>query len=342
MFRHLRPAEINRPQWDALIEAAPNGIIYALTWYLDSASPGWEALVKEEAGRYVAVLPLPVRRKLGFNYVQQPLLTQQLGLFYAPAAPPTASDWQHIGALLRRHFRFIVRYAFNTGNEEARDLGRLGPAFAPFAGAVATNYHLSLRPPYAALRAGYSANRRWRLNQARRRGLCLEPSTDIERLIALFRENTAGKMYGGVGEEAYRALRAVYAAASRAGLAALWQARPPGGEVGAMILLVRFRQQLIYLFSATNAAGKKAGAISLLLDAVVQAHAGQDLCLDFEAPADKDVVHFYRSFGPAPVPYGTIALNQLPWPVRQLRAARLALVRRLAPRPAAGPDSGAG
>lgn len=340
MFRYVRPAELNRPQWDALIEAAPNGMIYALTWYLDSVSPGWEALVKEEAGRYVAVLPLPVRRKLGFNYVQQPLLTQQLGLFYVPQVPPTDADWQQIGALLRRHFRYITRYAFNTGNAEALDLGGPGSAFAPFTGAVATNYHLSLRPPYAELRAGYSPNRRWRLNQAQRRGWCLEPSTDIERLIALFRENTAGKMYGGVNEEAYRALRAVYAAASRAGLATLWQARPPGGEVGAMILLLRFRRQLIYLFSAADAAGKKAGGISLLLDAVVQAHAGQDLRLDFEAPADKDVVHFYRSFGPAPVPFGTIALNRLPWPVRQLRAARMALVRRLAARPA--PENGAG
>jgi hypothetical protein len=340
MFRHLRPAEINRPQWDALIEVAPNGMIYALTWYLDSVAPGWEALVKEEAGRYVAVLPLPVRRKLGIKYLQQPLLTQQLGLFYAPKAPPTSADWQQIGALLLRRFRFITRYAFNTGNEEALDLGRLGPAFASFTGAVVTNYHLSLRPPYAELLAGYSPNRRWRLNQARRRGWCLEPSVDIEQIIRLFRENAAGKMHGGVGEEAYRALRAVYAAASRAGLAALWLARPAGGEVGAMILLLRFRQQLIYLFSATNTAGKKAGAISLLLDAVVQAHAGQDLRFDFEAPADRDVVQFYRSFGPVPVPFGTIALNQLPWPVRQLRAARMALARRLAAPPAAGPDNG--
>jgi hypothetical protein len=340
MFRYVRLTELNRPQWDALIQAAPNGMIYALTWYLDSVAPGWEALVKEEAGRYVAVLPLPVRRKLGFKYLQQPLLTQQLGLFYAPDAPPTAADWQQIGALLRQHFRYITRYSFNTDNAEVLDLSRLGSAFAPFTGAVVVNYHLSLRPPYAELRAGYSPNRRWRLNQARRRGWNLEPGTDIEQLIALFKEHTAGKLYGGVGEEAYHALRAVYAAASRAGLAALWQARPPGGEVGAMILLLRFRQQLIYLFSATDAAGKKAGAISLLLDAVVQAHAGQDLHLDFEAPTDKDVVHFYRSFGPAPAPFGTIALNQLPWPVRQLRAARMALLRRLAARPAPGNDAG--
>ena len=94
MLRHVRHAEIDRSQWDALINQAPNGLIYALTWYLDSVSPGWEALVKEVAGRYVAVLPLPVRRKYGFSYLLQPLLTQQLGLFYAETAAPTAADWQ--------------------------------------------------------------------------------------------------------------------------------------------------------------------------------------------------------------------------------------------------------
>jgi hypothetical protein len=324
MYRHVRHAKIDRPQWDSLINQAPNGIIYALTWYLDIVSPGWEAFIKEEAGRYVAVLPLPVQSRFGLKYLKQPLLTQQLGLFYSPTAVPTAVDWQQLGALLRQQFRFITRYSFNTGNAEALDSQEFEPK-------IFTTYHLSLRPPYAELQAGYTKNRRWRLNQARRRGLVVEPSADIELLIRLFRENTVEKIYGGVSEEAYRLLRALYAAASQAGLAALWQARPPQGEVSAMILLLRFKNQLIYLFSAADAAGKNAGAISVLLNGVVQAHAGQDLYLDFEAPQVESVAHFYRSFGPEAAPFRTISLNRLPWPVRQLKAARTALVRRLRP-----------
>ncbi|RZK88596.1 MAG: hypothetical protein EOO62_37450, partial [Hymenobacter sp.] len=126
MIRHVPSREIDRPQWDALITDAPNGLIYALTWYLDIVSPGWEALIKEEAGRYVAVLPLPVRRKFGLRYLQQPLFAQQLGLF--ALHPPTAADWQQVAQLLRRHFRFITQYAFNTGNAELLGAGKPGLA----------------------------------------------------------------------------------------------------------------------------------------------------------------------------------------------------------------------
>ncbi len=331
MIRYLRPAEVDRPQWDALLARAPNGLIYGLSWYLDIVSPGWAALVKEEAGRYVAVLPLPVRTKWGLRYLRQPLFAQQLGLFYL--AEPTAADWQQIGQLLRR-FRFITQYAFNTGNAELLGAGQ--PALA---GAALTTYYLSLQPAYPQLLAGYKANRRWRLNQARRRGLHIEPSTDIDRLVQIFAENTAPKIYGVIGEAyEYRLLRALYAAASQRHMAQLWQARAATGEVVAMILLFKFNGQLTYIFNCSTAAGKEAGAISVLLDEVFRAHAGQAITFDFEAPEVANVAHFYASFGSVAAPFLAITANRLPWPVRQLRAARRALYRRLRPRPADAGD----
>lgn len=328
MLRYLDPTEIDRRQWDALIARAPNGLIYALSWYLDIVSPGWAALVKEEAGRYVAVLPLPVRRKFGLRYLKQPLFAQQLGLFYLDS--PTPADWEQIGHLLRQRFRFITQYAFNTGNPELLGAGQAG-----LAGVAFTTYHLLLRPSHAQLVAGYKPNRRWRLNQARRRGLRVEPTTNIDLMVKIFAENTAAKIYGVIGEAyEYRLLRALYAAASQRGLATLWQARAGSGDVVAMGLLFKFNQQLTYIFNCSTVAGKAAGAISVLLDEVFRAHAGQAVCFDFEAPEVANIAHFYGSFGSVPVSFLSIAANRLPWPVRQIRAARMALYRRLRPRPA--------
>jgi len=335
MIRYLGPGELNRPQWDALLAQAPDGLIYGLSWYLDIVSPGWAALVKEENGRYVAGLPLPERRKFGLRYLKQPLFAQQLGFF--SLAPPTAADWQQIGQLLARRYRFITQYAFNTSNEALLAASPL-PGLA---GADFTTYYLSLRPGYPQLLAGYKANRRWRLNQARRRGLRVEVSTDIDGLVRLFAENTAPKIYGIIGEAyEYRLLRALYAAASQRGLARMWQARAAGGEVVAMILLFEYRGRLTYIFNASTLAGKEAGAISVLLDEVFRTYAGQDVTFDFEAPEVASVAHFYSSFGSVAMPFRAITANRLPWPVRQLKAARTALVRRLRPRPAAGSEAG--
>lgn len=330
MLRYVGPAEIDRARWDALITQAPNGLIYALSWYLDIVSPGWAALVREEQGRYVAALPLPVQTKLGFHVLQQPLFTQQLGLFYLASAAPTAADWQQIGRLLRQRFWFITRYCFNTANAELLDARELG-----LSGSAATNYCLSLRPAYAQVRAGYKVKRRWEVQRARRRPLLVGPSTDIDQLVRLFADNTAGKIYGIIGEgHEYSCLRALYAAAEQRGMVLMTQARAPTGEVLAMILVWRFKDRLTYLFSGASEAGRQAGAVSWLLDDVFRAHAGQqDLWFDFEAPNVAHITNFYRSFGPAPEPYFTITLDRLPWPLRQLRAARAALARRRRPRP---------
>ena len=332
MIHYVSQEKIDRPQWDALITQAPNGLIYALSWYLDIVSPGWEALIKEEGGRYVAVLPLPVRRKFGMRYLIQPLFTQQLGLFYLE--PPTAADWARIGQLLHQQFRYITRYAFNVGNAEV-----VGSNDLAMSGMWTRNYHLSLRPAYEELWASYRPDRRRHLRKAQAHSLRVEPTTDVELLVKLFDENTAHRLNGVLGEAyEYPMLRALYAAAGRAGMASMWQVRAAQGQVVAMMFLLHFRQQVIYLFNSSTAEGKAMGAISVMIDEFVRRHAEQDLCFDFESPGVPSLERFYSSFGPAAVPYFVVMADRLPWPVRQLKAARMALYRRLRPRPVGAED----
>jgi len=339
MFQHLRRTALDAARWDELITQAPNGLIYALSWYLDIVSPDWEALVRVEDGRYVAGLPLPVRRKFGLRYLQQPPFAQQLGLF--ARQPPTPADWQQVGQQLRR-FRFITRYAFNTGNSDQPGLDQLG-----LPGAWSLTYHLPLARPYEVLRAGYRPTRRRRTRQAEQSAPRPELTTDVEALARLFADNTAGRIYGVGGESyEYPLLRALHAAAAaQAGslpeLGAIWQVRAAGtglgaepGAPGAMLLLWRFRGQLTYLFGSSSPAGRAQHAATALLDGIIRHYAGQpDLTLDFEAPPVPDLVRFYASFGAVPVRFWTVTLEGLPWPLRQLRAARAALYRRLRPRP---------
>ena len=55
MIKYLEHEEIDLKKWDATIDASPNGMVYAKSWYLDIVSPGWEGLVNED---YNAVFPL--------------------------------------------------------------------------------------------------------------------------------------------------------------------------------------------------------------------------------------------------------------------------------------------
>lgn len=76
MIRWLRHNRIDFEKWDAVV--APSGLPYALSWWLDIVSPGWEALVEDD---YRAVMPLTVKWKYGLKYVVLPKWVQQLGVF---------------------------------------------------------------------------------------------------------------------------------------------------------------------------------------------------------------------------------------------------------------------
>src|SRR6187431_1007687 len=77
-IQYLSHKEIDKTKWDACIEQASNGLIYPYSFYLDSMSKHWDALVLND---YEAVMPLTWNKKYGFYYLYQPAFTASLGVF---------------------------------------------------------------------------------------------------------------------------------------------------------------------------------------------------------------------------------------------------------------------
>ena len=73
-IRHVKHKDINKLKWDKCIDTAPNGLIYANSFYLDIMSKGWDGLVMND---YEAVMPLTWNKKFGIFYLRQPAFTQQ-------------------------------------------------------------------------------------------------------------------------------------------------------------------------------------------------------------------------------------------------------------------------
>src|ERR1700682_3428229 len=77
-IRYLERNDIDISKWDRCILNAPNGLIYARSFYLDSMAENWSALV---AGDYQHVMPLTWKKKFGIKYLYQPYFTKTLGVF---------------------------------------------------------------------------------------------------------------------------------------------------------------------------------------------------------------------------------------------------------------------
>jgi hypothetical protein len=54
---HFRHHKIDKSIYDECILESLQGTVYAMSWYLDTVSPGWELLATED---YKTVMPIPV------------------------------------------------------------------------------------------------------------------------------------------------------------------------------------------------------------------------------------------------------------------------------------------
>ena len=101
-INYLKHLQIDKPKWDLTIENSKNGLVYALSWYLDIVCPNWDALV---SGDYEFVMPLPTRQKLGNKILYQPVFSHQLGIFSKYEISPEIVNLFLIEAT--KHYKFI-------------------------------------------------------------------------------------------------------------------------------------------------------------------------------------------------------------------------------------------
>jgi len=320
-YRHN--SQIDYLKWDACVEASSQRVVYALSWYLDVVSPGWAALIEEEAGRYVTVMPLPIAKKFGIRFIMQPFYTQQLGIF------SIKNDFDAAGmlALLRQNFSYVSKYSFNTDNTPGILAGIENKNLI-----IRQHYthHLNLAVSYAKIYQGYTRDRKLNLKRAQRANLIITESKDIRPLIHLFKADAASRITGGVSVAAYNLLERLYQVLDSKGLATLYYTTTAAGELEAGALFVTYANKIIYLFNAATKQARSRNGRTLLLDTIIQQYAGKPYVFDFESPvAVASIIRVYQGFGAEPAPFYTFNYNNLPAPVKVIKQVRQAFYQKI-------------
>ncbi|AZA54784.1 hypothetical protein [Chryseobacterium sp. G0201] len=78
MIRRLKYNEIDFKKYTECLENSEQKNWYANKNVLDQLSGNWELLIY---GDYEAVMPIPLKKKMGLNFILMPLFCQQLGIF---------------------------------------------------------------------------------------------------------------------------------------------------------------------------------------------------------------------------------------------------------------------
>ena len=109
MIRKLKYADIDFQKYKSAIENSVQNNFYASKLILDHLCESWEILI---SGDYKFVMPIPLKKKFGVQFVLMPLFCQQLGIFGKERNPIIEQEF----------FKYFIQnykvyyYAFNYQN----------------------------------------------------------------------------------------------------------------------------------------------------------------------------------------------------------------------------------
>ncbi len=238
---------------------------------------------------------------MGFNYLYQPLFTQQLGIFSSlPVSFAVSNDFLNA---IPSKFK-LIEINLNSFNPAAGN---------KFVASKRLNFEMDLSLSYEEIRKFYSDNQKRNINKAKKNELKIN-QPDISEVISLFK-NDRGLKVERMKNESFELLRRLYSALKQKGISYI-RGVSDGSQTICGGIFIQTEYRIIFLFSGNTVIGKSSGAMSFLIDSVIQENSNKKIILDFEGSNDLGLARYYSSFGSIEHVYLHLKKNTLPFPVR--------------------------
>ena len=304
---YLTKQEIDKTKWDACIEKAGNGLIYAYSFYLDHMAKHWDALVLSKGlpveNDYEVVMPLTWNKKYGFYYLYQPFLTAQLGVFGKKITERQYGDF--IRAIPAK-FR-LIEIPLNSGHISGVPSGY---------SILRSNYILNLNKSYEELYKGYRENVQRNIKKAEQAGCTMEKGFDVEKVIELaMQQMKSYSKESGDNAERFRKLYHFLEQQKKA----ITYGITLNNELLASCVFFFSHNRAYYILVGNHPDGKTLGASHALINAFIKDHAGKNMVLDFEGSDIPSLAFFYSSFGAVESAYPQLKLNRLPFYLKWMK-----------------------
>lgn len=278
---------------------------YACSWYLDAVcGDQWDALISDD---YAWLIPLPMKRKMGIQYLPTPLFVQQLGVF----GPEKPNDklMNSVYAYLTKACS-LVELNINHGN----------PSIAPEGWGLRerTNLVLSLPANRAEVLKGFAENTRRNIRKAEEAQLRFG-SASIRSIIKLFQDFKEAEVKNWKVEY-YNVLERLFHMAAYRGFSRCFGVYNTMGEMVCGAMIVEWNRRAVFVFSGNSPEGKEQGAMPFLIYNYMLEAPADINCFDFEGSDNPGLKRFYQSFGAIESNYVHLTMNRLPFYLRWLKS----------------------
>lgn len=301
-IKYLRNEEIDKSKWDACIDNADNGLIYAYACYLDHMAKHWDGLVMND---YEAVMPVTWNKKYGIYYLYQPFLAAELGVFGKKLENELVEEFLKSIPLKFKYWDIYLNYKNVFELKSFRLYERM-------------NYVLNLNKSYDELFANYKENIQRNIKKAEQAECTVTKNFNVEKLVELAWQQM--KQHSKVSFDNAEKFRSLYKVLQDQQKAITYGVISPQDELLASCAFFFSQNRAYYILVGNHPKSKTIGASHALIDAFIKDHAGENLLLDFEGSDIPGLALFYRSFGAVEEKYSAIRLNRLPFYLRWLKS----------------------
>lgn len=303
-LNYLKNIEINKILWDQSLERCSNSLVYATSWYLDTVTEStWEAIVSDD---YKWLMPLPVKNKMGINYLPTPSLIQQLGIF-GHETPNNEIIQEFLQKVLERVSFVDFNLNFNNVLVKFEDASITSKV----------NLELHLKDRLHILQENYSDNLKRNIAKAKKAELKFSPCS-MRNIIALFQKDKGAEIKNATTEW-YNKADQIYNAATIRSKGRALGAYDCNGELIAGMFILEWNKRAIFIFSGNSEKGKATGAMPALIDYYIQNPGDGIEIFDFEGSNDEGLKRFYKSFGSVECNYVHLKINRLPFFLKWLK-----------------------
>lgn len=300
-IQYVDQQKIDRAKWDACIDQAPNGLVYAYSFYLDAMATHWDALVLND---YELIMPLTWNRKYGFYYLFQPAFTASLGIFGKNITKELILSFI---AAIPNKFK-LVEISLNSGNNVSPLPGNMK---------LRSNYVLYLNKNYTGLFEAYRDNHKRNISKALQAGCAVKKNIAVNKIIQLNQEFLRGASHAP-GKD-YSNFKKIYELLKRNNKAETYGVVNKNNQLLASCVFFFSHKRAFYILVGNHPGGKTIGASHALIDAFIKDHAGEDIALDFEGSDFSSLAFFYSGFGAKEEPYPFLKINRLPFYLKWMK-----------------------
>lgn len=280
------------------------GNIFSQPWWLDIVAPGeWLDIRVEKGGEIFARMPIVIRKKKGFSYIEMPVLTQKMGPWLKTTSEKPVTQHSNGSSLLKELIKKLPPFDFLNYNLSSEIGNYLPFLWEGFIQSSKISYILEYKQGTEVAWSQMKSSVRRDIRRAEEK---LEISdkistTDLYNLICKTFERK-----GNRPPYSFELLDQLYKKGEERGRAKIIGAVDHKGKAHAAQLYIYDDDTTYYLAGGFDPNSDIPGSVTLLIWNEIESSFSKDLNFDFEGSSIEPIEKFFSSFGAKQVHFHNI------------------------------------